>query len=70
MKIKWLIANVTAAGSPARAKRDILEVMLDVFWPIQATFVIGEPFCDLQIPSCALITLLMTFNENRVLDCQ
>ena len=47
MKIEWLITNVTAVGPPARAKRDILGMMLDVFWPIQATFVIGESFCDL-----------------------
>ena len=28
MKIEWLVANVTAVGSPDRAKRAILEVIL------------------------------------------
>ena len=31
MKIEWLIANVTAAGSPDRAERDILVIILDFF---------------------------------------
>ena len=26
--------------------RDILGTNLDIFWPIQATFVAGEPLCD------------------------
>ena len=60
MKIEWLIADVTAVGSaPARAERYLFGVILDIFWPIHATFVVGELFCDLGIPSSALITLLM-----------
>ena len=44
MKTERLVTNVTAVGSPDRAKRDILGVILDVFWSIQATFVVGESF--------------------------
>ena len=51
MKIEWLIANETAVRSPARAECDIVGVILDVFWPIQAIFVVGEPLCDVRIPS-------------------
>ena len=53
MKIEWLVANVTAVGSPDRAGRAISEVILAgrCFWPIQAVFVAGEPFCDLGPPS-------------------
>ena len=47
MKTEWLVTNV-AVGSPDRAERDILKMILDVFWPIQATFVVGEPFCDVS----------------------
>ena len=31
---------------------------LDVFWPIQAAFMVGEPLCDVGTPSWALIPLL------------
>ena len=37
--------------SPDRAERDVLCMILGVFWPIQATFVAGEPLCDVGIPS-------------------
>ena len=60
MKIEWLIADETVVGSldraerdvgpPARAKRDIFLVILDVFWPIQATFMAGNPLCDVRFP--------------------
>ena len=42
MKTEWLVADATPAGSPARAERDILGVILDVFWSIQAVFVGGR----------------------------
>ena len=52
MKIEWLIAGVTSGGSPARAEEgDIFGVIFDVFWPIQATFVIGGLLCDVRTPS-------------------
>ena len=50
MKIGWLITNVTAAGSPSRAKRDFFGDF-DIFLPIQAAFVIEETLCDMQILS-------------------
>ena len=40
---------------PARAERENLGMMLDVIWLVQATIVIGEPLCDMQTPSWALI---------------
>ena len=40
MKIKWFITNVTAVGPPARAECDFL-VVLDIFRPIEAAFVVG-----------------------------
>ena len=46
MKIEWLIANMTAVRSPDRAERDMLGMILDVFWPIQAASVVGETLCD------------------------
>ena len=51
MKTEWLVADVTAVGSPARGEHDIVWVMLVVFSPIQAVFVVEEPFCDAGIPS-------------------
>ena len=33
MKTEWLVTDVTPVGSPARAELDILEVILDIFWP-------------------------------------
>ena len=51
MKIEWLLADVKAVGLPDRAERDILGVILDVFWSIQAVLVAGEPLCDIEIPS-------------------
>ena len=54
MKIEWLIANETAVRSPARAECDIVGVILDVFWPIQAISVAEKALCDVGIPSWAL----------------
>ena len=51
LKIESLVADVTPVRSPARAERDILGMVLDVFWPIQDTFVVGEPLCDVGISS-------------------
>ena len=34
------------SSSPDSAGHDMLVMILDLFWPIQATFVIGEPLCD------------------------
>ena len=51
MKTEWLLAKVTPVRPPDRAERGILGMILDVFWPIQATFVTGEPLCDVEIPS-------------------
>ena len=50
MKTEWLTVDVTSVGSTDRVERDILRVLL-VFLPVQATFVVGEPLCDLGIPS-------------------
>ena len=46
MKREWLVADVTPVGSPNRAERAILGVILDAFWSIQVVCVVGEPFCD------------------------
>ena len=58
MNIEWSVADVIPVRFTARAKRDILGMILDVFWPIKAAFVVGEPLCDVAIPSRDLITLL------------
>ena len=50
MTIEELIANVTPVRSPDRAEGDISWMVLDVFLPIHAIFVVGEPLCDLGIP--------------------
>ena len=49
--MELLVANVTFVGSPDRAERDILGMLFDVFWSIQAAFVVGEPLCDVGIHS-------------------
>ena len=55
-----VITNVTTAGSPDSAERDNLRMILEIFWPVQAAIVVGEPLCDLGTPLArALITLLM-----------
>ena len=50
MKIEWAVANVTSATSPDRAERAIHGVILG-FLPVQATFVVKEPLCDVGILS-------------------
>ena len=50
IKIEWLVDDVIPVGSPDRAECGMLGIMLDVFWSIQATFVVGEPLCDEGIP--------------------
>ena len=45
MKIEWLVTDVTAVRSPDRAECYILGMIFDIVWPIQATAVVGEPFC-------------------------
>ena len=49
-----MVANETAVGSLDRTKRDILGMILTVFWPIQATFVVGGPLCDARLPLLSL----------------
>ena len=51
MKIEWLVTGVTPVGSPDGVERSILGVILGNFWPIQATFVVGEPLYDVGIPT-------------------
>ena len=57
MKIELLVSNVTAVGSPDKAQRDILGMILDACWRLRAAFADGEPLCDVGIPSWALIPL-------------
>ena len=60
MKIKWLVTDVTAVGSPDIVERAFLwgDVGLALFWPIQAIFVVGEAVCNVGTPSRALTGLL------------
>ena len=58
MKTEWLVTNVTPVGSPERAERDILGIILDVFSANSGRFLVMEPLCDVGNPSWALITLL------------
>ena len=59
MKLKWLVADITAVGSPYIAERAISAVILvgrcfGQFRPclsIQAVFAIGESICDVGNPS-------------------
>ena len=53
MKIEWLVANATAAGSPGRAERALFGMIVaDRFvLPIQDIFVAAEPLCDVERPS-------------------
>ena len=53
MKIKWLVADITAVGSPDRAERTILGVILAVrFCPIQTKIAVREPLSDVKTSSC------------------
>ena len=53
MKMQWLVTSVTAVGSPGRAERAILGVILAGvnFLLIQDIFVVGEAFCDVGTSS-------------------
>ena len=51
VKTEWLVTNVKPIGSPDRADHAILGVILDVFWQIQAVFVVGKRLCDVGTPS-------------------
>ena len=51
MKIVWLVANVTNVGSPDRAERAILEVVLARRFFVQAVFVVEESLCYVGTPS-------------------
>ena len=46
-----MVADVTPGGSPDRAERADLIKIFGVFLPIQAVFVIGEPFFGVRTPS-------------------
>ena len=61
MKTEWLVTNMTAIGFPARAESEFFGVVLDVFWPIRAAFVVGEPLCELEMSSlvCVCVTGLL-----------
>ena len=50
MKIVLLNTNVTAIGSPARAKTELFWVGFGVFQLIRVAIVLGEPICDLETP--------------------
>ena len=50
MKIKGLSVNVTSGGSLPEGNV-IFWCGFGFFWPIQATFVVREPCCDLEFPS-------------------
>ena len=56
---------ITPVGSPDRAERDILGMILDVFGPIQAVVVVGEQLCDVGIPALALITLVKEMQRKQ-----
>ena len=47
MEIEWLVTDVTVVGSSSRAVHAIWGVILArLVWPIQATFLVGAPLCD------------------------
>ena len=51
MKIKWFVSDVTAVGSLTRAESEIFWMILDVSRAIQGAIVVGQPLCDLEMPS-------------------
>ena len=53
MKIEWLVPDLTSVGFPDRAERAILGLILagQLCLPIQAVFVVREPFRDVGISS-------------------
>ena len=54
MKVEWLVVDSSAVGSLISAESEELRVTSAVFWPMRATFLIGEPLCDLETPSWTL----------------
>ena len=46
-----MVANITAVGSPDRAKGGILGMILGILWSNQAVFAVREPLCGVRIPS-------------------
>ena len=60
MKIELFVTNVIAVGSPDRAERATLGVILAgrLFGQFRPIFVVGESLCDVRITSRALIPLL------------
>ena len=47
MKIELLVIyRLIAIKYPVRAKREMSGLILDVFWPIQADIMVGEPLRD------------------------
>ena len=61
MEIEWLIANVTAVESPDRAELSIFGVILAGHFLANSgrIFGHGSPLCDVETPSCGIISLLM-----------
>ena len=55
MKIKPLVVDVIAVGSPTSAENEKHRVVLDNFLLIQVAVVIGQPLCDLKMFSWVLI---------------
>ena len=54
MKIELLVAGITVVGSPNIAERAMYfggDFTWALFWPIQAVFLVREPFCDVGTPS-------------------
>ena len=50
MRTEWLVADVTSVRSPDRGEREILGMILGVFWSFQVASVIEEPRCDVGAP--------------------
>ena len=54
MKIKWLVADIPAVGSPYICSGTCYfgdDFGWALFWPIQPVFVAGEPLCGVGTPS-------------------
>ena len=51
MKIEWLITNVTADRTVAKAESEKKMSDFGPFWPIQVIFVTAKPRCDLEMSS-------------------
>ena len=49
--MRHLVCNVAAVGYLARAESEIFWVILDIFQAIQGAIVVGQPLCDLEMPS-------------------